>query len=641
MKNSKLNIVVISWNALDYLKFTIEGIFKTVKTPYILTIIDNSSTKNTTDYIHSLQTKGQCQKIISILNTSNLGYCKAVNQGLAISIKENCSLTCFCNNDLYFSDGWIKNLIGELSSDSSLTAVYPLGISSYTTYQGISTRVTFDKISRQNLSPSEEIYAYFGDNPSTKINEIKNQNSSVVFDRFPQFAPDHCVLVKTNDIENIGFWADEQYGLYGSNDVDICWEIFKKHKKIKISNKAFVYHFRHKSIFTNNLDRKTHLIESSKLLLDKWKKEFDNIQKQRDFFNNFFNLNNRDYSILRLINEKTNFIDQSSKVLAVFGCLGKTYFYKKYPKLSEDIEVGPYRHKYDSNISDELQKGLPGRSKNTDYPNNYIKAIGKKFNKKSLLFIVLSEEILSILDRMGIMYDIVYPRKNMRTQILERIIDRGNSKHFYKKIDRILTEYDELNRLTQNTNPQKIHFANKDDTLESIVKRDIIIDLKLNKSRFTYKGVSYDVIFDIDIEKYNLDSINFSQVYCIGNINGQVPIVTYNKKGRDQYNLPGGTRENGETIEQTLRREIEEEINCNIIDYKIIGIQQNISHIDKNPPFQIRVYAELERKGKFKGDVGGSVTGYKLTNIDDLEKTINWGEVGDILTLILKENYEK
>lgn len=62
MKNSILNIVVVSQNAREYLEFTLSGIFKTVKTPFILTIVDNHSTNDVMDYIQSLRPTGYCQK---------------------------------------------------------------------------------------------------------------------------------------------------------------------------------------------------------------------------------------------------------------------------------------------------------------------------------------------------------------------------------------------------------------------------------------------------------------------------------------------------------------------------------------------------------------------------------------------------
>lgn len=55
-------------------------------------------------------------------------------------------------------------------------------------------------------------------------------------------------------------------------------------------------------------------------------------------------------------------------------------------------------------------------------------------------------------------------------------------------------------------------------------------------------------------------------------------LVIKNKKvlmvkefGQDFYSLPGGILEKDETEKQTLLREIKEELNVDVVDYKIYG----------------------------------------------------------------------
>ena len=76
-----------------------------------------------------------------------------------------------------------------------------------------------------------------------------------------------------------------------------------------------------------------------------------------------------------------------------------------------------------------------------------------------------------------------------------------------------------------------------------------------------------------------------------------------------------------------------------VLDFEPIGYQINVAP-DGEKHYQLRVFANLEKVGDFKEDVGGSVIGYELENIQNLNNRINWGEVGDWFTLILQDKYE-
>ena len=129
---------------------------------------------------------------------------------------------------------------------------------------------------------------------------------------------------------------------------------------------------------------------------------------------------------------------------------------------------------------------------------------------------------------------------------------------------------------------------------------------------------------------------NFSQVYCVGRIDNKIPIVKY-EKGKD--NLPGGTIESGEGIEDALRREIVEEINCDVVDWVPLGDDKNIGS-DGSIYYQLRVFANLKSRGDFVEDIGGNVIGYDLINKNILAETIKWGDTGKLLQEIVGIYFE-
>lgn len=146
-------------------------------------------------------------------------------------------------------------------------------------------------------------------------------------------------------------------------------------------------------------------------------------------------------------------------------------------------------------------------------------------------------------------------------------------------------------------------------------------------SEFEYEGKMIVEWFDV-FDKDKIPDFDWQQVYVIGNINGKVPVVMYENKGD---NLPGGKTEPGESLNETILREIEEELNMGVISWEPLGYQRLTRPWGETPTYQFRAYAKLEKLNDFINDPGGSVIGYKLVKLDDLNKFINYGIVGNRL----------
>ena len=256
------------------------------------------------------------------------------------------------------------------------------------------------------------------------------------------------------------------------------------------------------------------------------------------------------------MNQECHFLEEKSKIFAAFACLGKTNFSKKYPHLSRDLEISNFRCLFKSSEDIEGLEPTLEQDVNPHFPQNYLCAIGKNYGKKAIIFIALSPEIMRILDNLGVLYSVIYPEKNMAPETLKHTKDRGNNNDFIKLLRKNLSNNNELNRITSNTRPKRIIIAKNQDTIESILKNDHEIQNILPRnSSFTYKGVCYSVVFKSLINK-RIPNKNWGQVYAVGRINNQVPIVKYNKKGFISFNLPGGGTESGESYEgaeETIR----------------------------------------------------------------------------------------
>ncbi len=145
---------------------------------------------------------------------------------------------------------------------------------------------------------------------------------------------------------------------------------------------------------------------------------------------------------------------------------------------------------------------------------------------------------------------------------------------------------------------------------------------------FIYEG---DVIsvkwYDVQ-NKSEIPDLQWEQIYVIGNFENRVPLVKYHDK---ENNLPGGHVEQGESLEDAMHREIQEELNMKIVSWLPLGYQRLSRPGDKDVAYQFRVYAKLEKIGEFTNDPGGSVVGHKLVGINDVNNLINYGKVGDRL----------
>jgi 8-oxo-dGTP pyrophosphatase MutT (NUDIX family) len=84
-------------------------------------------------------------------------------------------------------------------------------------------------------------------------------------------------------------------------------------------------------------------------------------------------------------------------------------------------------------------------------------------------------------------------------------------------------------------------------------------------------GIEHHNVSDFgDIEDSRIEKIH---ALCL--MDGKLLLVHHPRW--NIWSIPGGSRESGETIEQTLHRELEEETNCQIVSMKPISYQKAIS----------------------------------------------------------------
>jgi len=152
----------------------------------------------------------------------------------------------------------------------------------------------------------------------------------------------------------------------------------------------------------------------------------------------------------------------------------------------------------------------------------------------------------------------------------------------------------------------------------------------ITKEHSGESGVTYILeYFECDSFDH-LPQDEITQCYAVA-FHGDKIVIVHNGK-KDTWGLVGGSVEKGETLEQTLFREIKEESNMKVISYKPIGYQKVTDKVNPQKPFyQLRYFAKVEPYGAFESDPAQSVDRILEINPADYKKYFDWFEIGDVI----------
>jgi len=198
MLDIKCDIVIPVWNERELTEKCIESIQRNTAIPCKIILIDNASDAETASYLKELSEKNK-GAVILIRNEKNIGFPKAVNQGMAMC---NAPYVCILNNDTKVYEGWLEEMIRIAESDAAIGIVNP---------------------SSNNLGQPEPLKGF-----SDKWIEM---SSCIGF----------CMLIKKEVIEKIGK-LDEIYSPGNFEDTDFSRRAQKAGYKCVMAKGAYVYH---------------------------------------------------------------------------------------------------------------------------------------------------------------------------------------------------------------------------------------------------------------------------------------------------------------------------------------------------------------------------------------------------------------
>ncbi len=151
--------------------------------------------------------------------------------------------------------------------------------------------------------------------------------------------------------------------------------------------------------------------------------------------------------------------------------------------------------------------------------------------------------------------------------------------------------------------------------------------MQITREYIGFSKVKYIIEYNDTDEFGSLDYSKCQQTYGVC-FYGDKLVIGFGGRKHD-WGLIGGTIEKGESFEETLLREIQEESNMKVLLAKPIGYQKVIDTRDNTFIYQLRYACLVEPYGPFVSDPAGGVTEIKLINPADIKKYFDWGEIMD------------
>lgn len=163
---------------------------------------------------------------------------------------------------------------------------------------------------------------------------------------------------------------------------------------------------------------------------------------------------------------------KNTKIISAYPCCGKTYVTENTTELFRDEDYIPKVIDSDFSKFSWIIKEDGTKERNSEFPDNYIQHIKDNIGKVDFIFVSSHKEVREALARNNIKFTIVVPEKNLLTDWMIKMYDRGNDNDFIdnqiNNWDKWLTEIDE----EKNTYSRIIKLK-KHEYLSDVIKKHL------------------------------------------------------------------------------------------------------------------------------------------------------------------------
>lgn len=252
-KKEKLtSVIILTYNQLEYTKKCVDSIIKFTPEKHELIFVDNASTDGSMKYLEGLQTKYKNVKLIK--NETNLGFPKAVNQGIKAAEGD---YVLIANNDIHVTEGWLSSLTSKIELKNEYGIAGPIS----------------NKVSGFQIDKNAK---YETDAQMIKYAQSLRKTNKDKFFEFPRVAF-LCTLIKKEVIDKVG-GLDERFTPGNYEDDDYCLRAQKAGYKTLIVQDSFVHHYGSKSFTADGMQKYAERLRVNRdIFVDKWGGDPDEI----------------------------------------------------------------------------------------------------------------------------------------------------------------------------------------------------------------------------------------------------------------------------------------------------------------------------------------------------------------------------
>ena len=225
-----ISVIVVNWNAGSVLEECLRTIIRELETlSGECLVVDNGSQA---DDVQGLQQ--QFPQIVLLANPRNLGFARAVNQGIRRSQGRYLMLL---NPDAALTHGSLRHLISCLDTQADIGVIGPRIMNEDGTIQG-SAR-TFPGVFTAFFGRTSFLTRHFPNNPLSG-RQVQALNAQIEGLQPVDWVSGACMLIRRQAIEEVGE-LDEQFFLYWE-DADLCWRMHKQGWRVVYDPQVYVSH---------------------------------------------------------------------------------------------------------------------------------------------------------------------------------------------------------------------------------------------------------------------------------------------------------------------------------------------------------------------------------------------------------------
>lgn len=223
-----ISVVIVNWNTKELLRQTVSSLVASTALPLEVIVVDNASTDGSIEMVSS-----DFPEVVHVVNTENLGFGKANNQGMARAKGEYIFLL---NSDTIVHDGAVDILYQYLQTHDTVGMVGPKLLNADGTFQyACRRRLPHPLNSLIYLSGIGKLFP-----KSKRLNSYKQQAESPDVGGSVEAISGAAMLFRRVVYEATGGF-DERFFMYGE-DLDLCKTV---------QDKGFLIHYVPTSVITH------------------------------------------------------------------------------------------------------------------------------------------------------------------------------------------------------------------------------------------------------------------------------------------------------------------------------------------------------------------------------------------------------